>query len=116
MRGHGFDRRCCFVPDAKWPADVIQENITSTTYMDSRNNTTNYSTTKIKLVANALGTGSNDGLLTAGTLRLPTHLESIPAADVVSAKIYFYNYGILRRRTLSPTPRLTLCRTWYCTL
>ena len=92
----------CRMPSA--PADVIQENITSTTYMDSRNNTTNYSTTKIKLVANALGTGSNDGSLTRGLLSLPTDLESIPAADVVSAKIYFYNYGISPPTYTQPNP------------
>ena len=75
-------------------ADTITDSITATTYMDSRNNTSNYSTSKIKLVANALGTGSNDGSVTRGLFSLPTALESIPAADVVSATIYFYNYGI----------------------
>lgn len=85
-------------------ADPIQENITATTYIDSRNNTSNYSTSKIKLVANALGTGSNDGSITRGLFSLPRDLAGIPAADIASAKIYFYNYGISPPNYTQPNP------------
>jgi hypothetical protein len=85
----------CHTPDV--PASVLPtggEYITSTTYMDSRYNTQNMSGSKIKLTVNGIGTGSNDGSLTRALFSLPTDLESIPAANVVSAKIYFYNYGV----------------------
>jgi hypothetical protein len=74
-------------------ADQIQEGVTSATYIDSRNNTSNYATSKtyVKLCANANGTGSNDGSITRGLFSLPADLQSIPAADVVSAKIYFFD-------------------------
>jgi hypothetical protein len=85
-------------------ANPIQENITATTYIDSRNNTQNMSTSKIKLVANALGTGSNDGSITRGLLSLPADLESIPASEIASAKIYFYNYGISPPNYSQPNP------------
>ena len=80
------------------------EYITATTYIDSRNNTSNYSASKIKLVANALGIGSNDGSITRGLFSLPTDLDSIPAAEVASAKIYFYNYGISPPNYTQPNP------------
>jgi hypothetical protein len=86
------------------PIPPIQENITATTYMDSRNNTNNYSTSKIKLVANANGTGSNDGSITRGLFRLPTDLDGIPASEIASAKIYFYNYGISPPNYTQPNP------------
>jgi hypothetical protein len=85
-------------------ADPIQENITATTYIDSRNNTQNMSTSKIKLVANALGTGSNDGSITRGLFSLPSDLASIPASEIASAKIYFYNYGISPPNYSQPNP------------
>jgi hypothetical protein len=74
-------------------ADVLTYPITSATFIDSRNNTTNYLTAKnyVKMVANALGTGSNDGSVTRGLFSLPADLQSIPAADVVSAQIYFFD-------------------------
>ena len=92
----------CRTPSA--PAGTIQENITTSTYIDSRINTQNMSTSKIKLTVNALGTGSNDGSLTRGLFSLPTDLESIPAADIVSATIYFYNYGIQPPNYTQPNP------------
>jgi hypothetical protein len=86
------------------PAEEIQENITSTTYIDSRNTTSNMSAAKIKLVANALGTGSNDGSITRALIGVPADLAGIPAAEVKSARIYFYNYGITSPTYSEPNP------------
>ena len=68
------------------------------------------STSKIKLVANALGTGSNDGSVTQ---RFSPHRSGERStSEIASAKSLVTTTVYPRRITVSPTHRLIPCRTW----
>ena len=79
----------CFCRAPAAPAGVSTYAITQDTYIDQRNNGTNYyDDDKIKLVVNSDDPG--DGSVTRGLLALPTTLPtSLPASQIYSVKIWF---------------------------
>ena len=87
------------IPLASGAPLTQQFAIDADTYIDSQSPTTNYGTnTTVKVVVNG-----TDGSLARGLFELPAAVWSIPAGDLVSAKVWFWTF---KDNTGSRTVRL----------